>query len=88
MMIRERVQETDGSYFESFTALAWKRENRRLSSMRAAEARAETLPENERDMREAHADEEANRPEHREQLYVDVLYTIANTVGAPAPGGQ
>ncbi|XP_055685736.1 BAI1-associated protein 3 [Lutzomyia longipalpis] len=81
------VQETDGSYFESFTALAWKRENRRLSSMRAAEARAETLPENERDLREAHVDEE-DRPEHREQLYVDVLYTIANTVGAPAPGGQ
>lgn len=80
------VQETDGSYFESFTALAWKRENRRMSAVRTAETRAETLPENERDPQ---ADEEiADSPEEKEQLYLDVLYTIANSVGAPAPGGQ
>lgn len=80
------VQETDGSYFESFTALAWKRENRRMSAVRIAESRAETLPENERDPQ---ADEDImDRPEQKEQLYVDVLYTIANSVGAPAPGGQ
>lgn len=80
------VQETDGSYFESFTALAWKRENRRMSAVRIAETRAETLPENERDPQ---ADEEiADSPEQKEQLYIDVLYTIANSVGAPAPGGQ
>lgn len=78
------VQETDGSYFESFTALAWKRENRRMSAVRIAETRAETMPENERDMQE----DELERPEYKEQLYVDVLYTIANAVGAPAPGGQ
>lgn len=78
------IQETDGSYFETFTSLAWKRENRRLSSMRAAEARAEIIPDNER---EPTADEEQQHqlqhPEHKEQLYVDVLYTIANTVGQP-----
>lgn len=80
------VQETDGSYFESFTALAWKRENRRMSAVRTAETRAETLPENERDPQ---ADEEiADSPEEKEQLYLDVLYTIANSVGAPPPGGQ
>ncbi|XP_055846829.1 BAI1-associated protein 3 [Episyrphus balteatus] len=79
------VQETDGSYFESFTSLAWKRENRRMSAVRAAETRAETLPENER---EQPVDEILDRFEEKEKLYVEVLHTIANTVGAPAPGGQ
>ena len=57
-----------------------------MSAVRIAETRAENVPENERDPQ---ADEQVNeRPDHKEQLYVDVLYTIANTVGAPAPGGQ
>lgn len=57
-----------------------------MSAVRIAETRAETLPENERDPQ---ADEDiADRPEQKEQLYIDVLYTIANSVGAPAPGGQ
>lgn len=55
-----------------------------MSAVRIAETRAETLPETERDMQ----DDEVERPECKEQLYVDVLYTIANAVGAPAPGGQ
>ncbi|CAG9793854.1 unnamed protein product [Diatraea saccharalis] len=38
------VQETDGSYFESFTALSWRQENRRLAALRLAEARAERPP--------------------------------------------
>lgn len=80
----DSVQDTDGSYFESFTALAWKRENRRMSAVRIAETRAETMPDNERDAQE----DEMERPEYKEQLYVDVLYTISNAVGAPAPGGQ
>ena len=79
------IQETDGSYFETLTSLAWKRENRRLSSMRAAEARAEIIPDNER---EPNTDDEPQQqqlqqPEQRDQLYVDVLHTIANTVGQP-----
>lgn len=39
-----RVQDTDGSYFESFTALSWRQENRRLAALRLAEARAERPP--------------------------------------------
>ena len=38
------VQETDGSFFESFTALSWKQENRRLMVLREVEARAEEAP--------------------------------------------
>lgn len=87
------VQESDGSYFESFTALSWKRENRRMSAIRAAEARAEILPENEKEppgQGQVHVNEDDafDNPEQREQLYLDVLHTITNTVGAPAPGGQ
>lgn len=80
-----RVQESDGSYFESFTALSWKRENRRMSAVRSAETRAETVPENERDH---NVEDEYENQDQKEQLYLDVLYTISNTVGAPAPGGQ
>lgn len=38
------MHESDGSYFESFTALSWKRENRRILAVRTAESRAETVP--------------------------------------------
>ncbi|KAI4497086.1 hypothetical protein M0802_007832 [Mischocyttarus mexicanus] len=34
------VQETDGSFFESFTALSWKQENRRMVALQEVEARA------------------------------------------------
>ncbi|XP_035788393.1 BAI1-associated protein 3-like isoform X3 [Anopheles albimanus] len=79
------VQENDGSYFESFTALSWKNENRRMSAVRAVETRAEVLPENDS---ERQPDDDVERSEQKEHLYLDVLYAIANTVGAPAPGGQ
>lgn len=65
--------------------MSWKRDNRRFSAIRVSETRAETLPENERDQK---IEDDIERPEQLEQLYVDVLYTVANTVGAPAPGGQ
>lgn len=78
------IQETDGGYFEAFTALAWKRDNRRMSAVRTAETRAEMIPEKEHD---AQASEEINdTPDEKEQLYIEVLQTIANAVGAPAPG--
>uniref|UniRef100_A0A182IW05 Uncharacterized protein n=1 Tax=Anopheles atroparvus TaxID=41427 RepID=A0A182IW05_ANOAO len=79
------VQENDGSYFESFTALSWKNENRRMSAVRAVETRAEILPENDTDRL---LEDDIERSEQKEHLYLDVLYAIANTVGAPAPGGQ
>lgn len=81
------VQETDGSYFENFTSLGWKRENRRMSATRAAEARAEAHHENEREPPNI-AEDSIDKQEENEKLYMEVLQTIANTVGAPAPGGQ
>lgn len=35
----DRVQETDGSFFESYTALSWKQENRRLLVARELQER-------------------------------------------------
>lgn len=80
-----RVQESDGSFFESFTALSWKRENRRMSSIRAAETRAEAMPVDEK---ESIKEDEIETVNEREQLYMDVLSSIANSVGCQQPGGQ
>jgi len=47
--INYSVQETDGSFFESFTALSWKQENRRLVVLQEVEARAKEPPPPSRD---------------------------------------
>lgn len=86
IVVVNSIQETDGGYFEAFTSLAWKRDNRRMSAVRTAETRAEMLPEKEHDSQAY--DEISETPDEKEQLYIEVLQTIANAVGAPAPGGQ
>jgi BAI1-associated protein 3 len=50
-----------------------------MEAIQAAEARAEIHPVTEREL---DPDDEMERPEDKEELYIDVLYTIANTVGA------
>lgn len=64
--------------------LAINRDNRRMSATRVSELHAESVME--KDFEAAAVTDE--QPEELEQLYMDVLYTVANTVGAPAPGGQ
>lgn len=56
-----------------------------MSSIRAAETRAESLPVDEK---ESIKEDEIETVNEREQLYMDVLYTIANAVGCQQPGGQ
>lgn len=58
-----------------------------MSATRAAEARAEAHHENEREPPNI-AEDSIDKQEENEKLYMEVLQTIANTVGAPAPGGQ
>lgn len=58
-----------------------------MSATRAAEARAESLHEQEREPPKI-AEDSIESQEQKEKLYLEVLNTIANTVGAPAPGGQ
>lgn len=56
-----------------------------MSSIRAAETRAEAMPVDEK---ETIKEDEIETVNEREQLYMDVLYTIANSVGCQQPGGQ
>ncbi|XP_076763974.1 BAI1 associated protein 3 isoform X3 [Xylocopa sonorina] len=76
------VQETDGSFFESFTALSWKQENRRLVVLQEVEARAKEPPPPSRDNGLMSSQSYRFTKKELEQLYIEVLYTIANTVGA------
>ncbi|XP_041987245.1 BAI1-associated protein 3 [Aricia agestis] len=85
--VNSGVQDTDGSYFESFTALSWRQENRRLAALRLAEARAERPPPAPHDLGLASVPAHLSHKEH-EHLYTEVLYCIENAVGAPAPDGQ
>ncbi|KAG6459452.1 BAI1-associated protein 3 [Manduca sexta] len=85
--VNSGVQETDGSYFESFTALSWRQENRRLAALRLAEARAERPPPAPHDLGLPSVPAQLSHKEH-EHLYTEVLYCIENAVGAPAPDGQ
>ncbi|EZA54548.1 BAI1-associated protein [Ooceraea biroi] len=77
----EFVHETDGSFFESFTALSWKQKNRRRAVLQEVEARAEEPPPPSRDSTLTSQQYRLSKKE-MEQLYIEVLYTIANTVGA------
>lgn len=85
--VNSGVQDTDGSYFESFTALSWRQENRRLAALRLVEARAERPPPAPHDLGLPSASAQLSHKEH-EHLYTEVLYCIENAVGAPAPDGQ
>ncbi|KAK9871553.1 hypothetical protein WA026_012931 [Henosepilachna vigintioctopunctata] len=77
--IRSGVQDIDGSYFESFTALAWKQENQRQSAMKNAEVSASEPPPQESELGITPIDYTISQSE-KDKLYVEMLYTIANTV--------
>lgn len=57
-----------------------------MSAVRSAETRAEMIPEKEHDQQTN--EDIHDTPEEKEQLYIEILQTISNSVGAPAPGGQ
>lgn len=73
------VQDIDGSYFESFTALAWKQENLRQSVLKAAESASTGPPPHEAELGISPIDYSMPQNE-KDKLYVEMLYTIANTV--------
>ncbi|GAB6032871.1 hypothetical protein CHUAL_012069 [Chamberlinius hualienensis] len=87
-----RVQEADGGFFESFSALSWKRENRRLQVAREEEVKRESPPPN---INLHQAGAQMPHPHHSQhhqhiskkewqRLYVTVLYTISNQIGSRA----
>lgn len=73
------MHEIDGSYFESFTALAWKQENQRQTSIKTAESTATEPPPQESEVGITPIDYSMPQNE-KDKLYVEMLYTIANTV--------
>lgn len=73
------MQEIDGSYFESFTALAWKQENQRQNAIKVAESSATEPPPQESDVGITPIDYSLPQNE-KDKLYVEMLYTITNTV--------
>ncbi|XP_032788446.2 BAI1-associated protein 3 isoform X1 [Daphnia magna] len=73
------VQESDGSFFESYTALCWKQENRRLQVMREDDQPLVAQP-SEGDGRIDSSQFISSK--EMEQLYVEVLYTIRHKLGA------
>lgn len=74
-----RIQDIDGSYFESFTALAWKQENQRQTVMKEAEASISEAPPHESEFGITPIDHSLPQNE-KDKLYVEMLYTIANAV--------
>lgn len=73
------VHDIDGSYFESFTALAWKQENQRQSVLASAEAAIAEAPPQESEMGITPIDYSMSQNE-KDKLYIEMLYTIANAV--------
>ncbi|XP_043240854.1 uncharacterized protein LOC122391222, partial [Amphibalanus amphitrite] len=75
------VQETDGSFFEAFASLPWRQENRRMQSLKEEEEQKDRPPPSE-----ATAGLQPKRvvvsQQERENLYVEVLYTVKHKVGA------
>lgn len=65
------MQDTDGSYFENFTALSWRHENRRLAALRLVEARSERAPPAPHDLGLPSVSAQLSHKEH-EHLYTEV----------------
>ncbi|XP_077526538.1 BAI1-associated protein 3-like isoform X5 [Haemaphysalis longicornis] len=74
------VQDSDGGFFEDFTALSWKQENRRLQASREDDADKEKPIPTETELGIAHQEYQINKKEW-EELYVEVLYTVEHKLG-------
>ncbi|XP_022257796.1 uncharacterized protein LOC111089483, partial [Limulus polyphemus] len=75
------IQDADGCFFENFTALSWKQENRKLQAEREDEAEKDQPLPIEADVGITPLEFKIAKKEF-EQLYVEVLYTIKHKLGA------
>lgn len=75
-----RVHEMDGSYFENINGVSWEQETRRETARRDFKASfSDAKPPSTGPSQDGTADDFLSTKE-RDQLYVDMLYTIANAV--------
>ncbi|XP_048763860.1 BAI1-associated protein 3-like isoform X3 [Ostrea edulis] len=78
-----RVQESDSNFFESFTALSWRQENKRLRA--ASDEDHERHPPSESQFAIKPEVQHLSKKEF-ELLYIEVLYTIKHKIGTTAGG--
>ncbi|PVD39324.1 hypothetical protein C0Q70_01954 [Pomacea canaliculata] len=76
-----RVQESDGSFFENYTALAWRQENKRLRAASEGEKDADKPPPLEIQFAAKPKVHRLSKKEF-EMLYIEVLYTVKHKIGA------
>ncbi|XP_076458622.1 BAI1-associated protein 3-like [Babylonia areolata] len=75
------VQESDGSFFEGFTALAWRQENKRLRAATEGDKDGDRPPPSEIQYGTKPKLHKLNKNE-LELLYIEVLYTVKHKIGA------
>ncbi|XP_050539077.1 BAI1-associated protein 3 isoform X2 [Daktulosphaira vitifoliae] len=74
------VHETDGSFFEKYSSLQWKLDQRRLQMVK--DSRQDECPPPELNVGVKPPPVSSIQPKEMEHLYMDVLYTIKYKVGA------
>ncbi|XP_055875420.1 BAI1-associated protein 3-like isoform X3 [Biomphalaria glabrata] len=82
---RCRVQESDGSFFESYTSLAWRQENKRLRAASEDDKDYDRPPPVEIQFATKPQIQKPSRKEF-ELLYIEVLYTIKHKIGTTSGG--
>ncbi|XP_076459329.1 LOW QUALITY PROTEIN: BAI1-associated protein 3-like [Babylonia areolata] len=79
------VQESDGSFFESYTALAWRQENKRLRAASEGDIDADKPPPMEIQYGTKPKFHRLSKKEY-ELLYIEVLYTVKHKIGVTSGG--
>ncbi|KAF0772791.1 BAI1-associated protein 3 [Aphis craccivora] len=74
------VHDTDGSFFEKYSSLQWKLDQRRLQMIK--DSRQDESPPPEHSVGVIPPPVSSIQPKEMENLYMDVLYTIKYKVGA------
>ncbi|XP_045213590.2 BAI1-associated protein 3-like isoform X3 [Mercenaria mercenaria] len=80
-----KVQESDGNFFENFTALSWRQENKRLRATNEDDRDSTKPPPSETQFVQKPKLPDLSRKEF-ELLYVEVLYTIKHKIGTTIGG--
>ncbi|XP_078611794.1 BAI1-associated protein 3-like isoform X12 [Branchiostoma floridae x Branchiostoma japonicum] len=81
----DMVQEADGNFFESFTALSWRQENRRLRAS-SEEDLVEDKPLPVESQAAVKPDSRKLSKDELDTLYKELMYTIRHRIGTTSDG--